>query len=110
VPVCYALVADELVIAIDEKPKSTTSLARLRNIERDPHVSLLFDRYDEDWTKLAWVGVEGDASVLPLGANRPAALQALRQRYPQYREMDLESRPLIIIRPQRVLGWRWEGG
>ena len=110
VPVCYALVADQLVIAIDEKPKSTTSLARLRNIGRDPRVSILFDRYDEDWTKLAWVRVEGEASVGAAGAGRPDALQALRERYPQYRQMDLESRPLVVVQPRTVVAWRWESG
>ena len=110
VPVCYALVEEELVIAIDEKPKATTNLTRLRNIERDARVSLLFDRYDDDWTKLAWVRVEGAAAVLARGSERPRALQALRERYPQYRAMDLESRPLIVVQPRRVVGWRWEGG
>ena len=85
---------ESLVIAIDEKPKAGLRLARLRNIERDPRVSLLADRYDEDWTQLAWVRVEGNAEILERGGADPAALAALRDRYPQYRDMDLEPRPL----------------
>ena len=110
VPVCYALHEGRLFIAVDEKPKSTTSLARLRNIDRDPRVSLLFDRYDDDWTRLAWVRVEGHVSVLTRGEAAPATLAALRDRYPQYREMDLEARPLIAVEPLRTVGWRWRGG
>ena len=107
VPVCYALVGDTLVIAIDEKPKAGRRLARLHNIERDPRVSLLADRYGEDWTQLAWVRIEGSAEVLERGGAVPATLAALRDRYLQYRDMDLEPRPLIRITPTRVVSWRW---
>lgn len=110
VPVCYALVGQTLHVAIDEKPKAGTALARLRNIERDPRVSILFDRYDGDWEQLAWVRVEGLATVVQAGSERPAALAALRSRYHQYESMDLESRPLIVIEPSRVVAWRWHGG
>ncbi len=36
VPVCFALVEGAIAIAIDEKPKRGVTLARVRNIERDP--------------------------------------------------------------------------
>jgi PPOX class probable F420-dependent enzyme len=107
VPVCYALVDGAFVIAIDEKPKSGRPLGRLRNIERDCRVGLLFDRYDEDWRLLAWVRVDGEASLLTAGAEWPVALAALRGRYAQYETMALEGRPLIVVRPQRVTSWRW---
>ena len=109
-PVCFALVEGRFVISIDEKPKSTTRLARLRNIEHEPRVSLLFDRYDDDWTRLAWVRVDGTAEVLPRGDSQPGAVSVLRSRYSQYQEMDLEVRPLIVITPTAVAGWRWQGG
>lgn len=107
VPVCYALCAERIVIAVDEKPKRTTTrLARLRNIQRDPRVALLIDRYSEDWTQLAWLRIDGDASVEDQSSRNPVALAALRKRYPQYRSMGLESLPLISITPTRVSGWR----
>jgi PPOX class probable F420-dependent enzyme len=108
--VCYALVHGRIAIAVDEKPKASTSLARLRNIERDSRVALLFDRYDDDWAQLAWVRIEGRAEVVSRGQADPAALDQLRERYPQYGTMDLESRPLIRVTPGRVVGWRWQGG
>lgn len=107
VPVCYALMGGRVVIAVDEKPKrSTTELARLRNIRRDPRVTFLVDRYSEDWTQLAWLRVDGKAAIEPEGGANPAALDALRARYPQYRAMTLERLPLIAISPERVSGWR----
>ena len=110
VPVCYAVVGGRFAIAIDEKPKRAGQLARISNIERDPRVTLLFDRYDDDWERLAWVRVEGRAKVLVAGSEWPEALDALRARYRQYAGMSLESLPLIAVTPERVVGWRWTEG
>ncbi len=106
-PVCYALAGEAVVMAVDEKPKRGGRLARLRDIERDARVSLLVDRYDDDWTRLAWVRVEGTATVMARGSEHPAALDVLRGRYTQYRDMRLEELPLIALVPKRVVGWRW---
>lgn len=107
VPVCYALWEGRLAIPIDEKPKRSGRLARLRNVDRDPRVALLVDRYDEDWRRLAWVRVDGDALVLERGDAWPAAIERLRERYPQYEAMTLEALPLIVVAPERVASWRW---
>lgn len=107
VPVCYALVEGKFAIAIDEKPKRAGQLERIRNIERDARVTLLFDRYEDDWERLAWVRVEARADALATGSEWPEALKALRARYRQYAGMSLESLPIIAITPERVTGWRW---
>lgn len=107
VPVCYALVDGRVFIPVDEKPKSSRNLARLRNIERDPHVSLLFDRYDDDWTQLAWVRIDGIATVAERGDSNRAALSELRARYHQYDSMELESAPLVSVAPLKLTAWRW---
>jgi PPOX class probable F420-dependent enzyme len=109
VPVCYAFEGGRFGIAIDEKPKLGTELARTRNIARDPRVSLLIDRYADDWMQLAWVRIDGSATVFERGAAQPAMLRSLRERYPQYETMALEERPLIVIAPGRVTAWRWKG-
>jgi PPOX class probable F420-dependent enzyme len=106
VPVCFALHAGTFWVAVDEKPKRSVRLARLRNIQSDSRVSLLLDRYDDDWTRLAWMRIDGEASIIPAGRDQPAALEALRHRYPQYRDMDLESRPLVRIEPVSITAWR----
>ncbi|MCC7088944.1 MAG: TIGR03668 family PPOX class F420-dependent oxidoreductase [Chloroflexi bacterium] len=109
VPVCYAVSGGAMVVAVDEKPKRGGRLARLRDIARDPRVTLLVDRYEDDWTRLAWLRIEGRAAVLERGAGHPAGLEALRARYSQYGEMGLEALPLIVVTPERVVGWRWGG-
>jgi PPOX class probable F420-dependent enzyme len=107
VPVCFALVGNLVAIAIDEKPKSTRQLARVRDIRRDRRVTLLVDRYDDvDWTRLAWLRLDADAAVLAAGSEWPDGLRALRARYAQYAAMALESLPLLRLTPTRAIGWR----
>ena len=109
VPVCFALVDHTFGIAIDEKPKRPGRLARLRNIDRDPRVTLLIDRYADDWRQLAWLRVDGEATIVQRGGERPELLAALRGSYVQYRAMALEDSPLILVVPDRVSAWRWSG-
>lgn len=99
-PVCFAVVGGEIATAVDEKPKSSRDLARVRNVRRDPRVTLLFDAWDEDWTKLAWVSVRGTARIEPPGT----AGELLADRYPQYRE-DPPRGEVIIIRPVKISYW-----
>jgi len=110
VPVCFAYLDGAFYTPVDEKPKRSLRLKRLRNIAQNPRVALLLDEYDDDWSRLAWLMVQGEAEILQSGPEHARALEALRQRYPQYRDMDLESRPVIRIVPRRVLFWRASGG
>lgn len=110
-PVCFALLGAVLYTPIDEKPKraGSGSLRRVRNITANPNVCLVIDVYDEDWTQLAWLQVRGRASLVTVEQERSAALLALRERYTQYRTMDLETRLLIGITPERLVGWTARG-
>ncbi len=106
VPVCYAVLDAALYITIDEKPKrQDVPLKRLRNIAANPQVAVTVDRWDEDWTRLAWVMLRGKADILPAGAEHDAAQERLRARYPQYLRMDLAPLPVIALRIARVLSW-----
>ncbi|MDR3539062.1 MAG: TIGR03668 family PPOX class F420-dependent oxidoreductase [Acetobacteraceae bacterium] len=106
VPVCYAVDGGSLYITVDEKPKrQDVPLKRLRNIAGNPQVAVTVDRWDEDWTRLAWVMLRGPAEVLVAGAEHDAAQERLRARYPQYRAMDLAPLPVIALRIARVLSW-----
>ena len=76
VPVTFACVAgadDWLVFAVDHKPKTTTRLRRLANIESNPSVTFLVDEYDDDWSRLWWV--RADAQARLLGAEPGARLR-----------------------------------
>ena len=105
VPVCFAYLGGRIYIAIDEKPKRSLRLKRLLNIEENPHVALVLDRYDEDWSRLGWVLIQGTVAVIEGGPEHSQALEALREKYPQYREMALEERPVIGVRVERVSSW-----
>ena len=107
VPVCCALIADNLYVTIDEKPKRSgvRGMKRLRNIDENPNVAVVFDRYDEDWSRLAWVMLRGRAEILEDGDEHDRAQAALRERYAQYRAMRLEPLPVIALRIARVNAW-----
>lgn len=83
VPVTYAIVGESVVIAIDHKPKTTTRLARLADIERDPKVTLLAHHYEADWSQLWWVRADGTAIVRDRPP--PEVITALTAKYSQYR-------------------------
>ena len=107
VPVCYALIGDNLYVTIDEKPKrpDVRAMKRLRNIVQNPDVAVVVDRYDEDWSRLAWVMLRGRAEILDDGDEHARAHAALRERYSQYRAMRLDPLPVIALRIGRVNAW-----
>lgn len=106
VPVCFAIIGDSLYITIDEKPKRTdVPLKRLRNIAENPQLAVTMDRWDEDWSRLAWVMLWGRAEILADGAEHDLAQARLRERYPQYRTMDLAPLPVIAMRITRASAW-----
>ena len=82
VAVVFCEVGEEVWIPIDGKPKTGAKLKRVRNVEANGHVSLLVDQYDEDWSKLRWVRVDGAAEVMTMPDHVAAAF---RVKYPQYR-------------------------
>jgi len=111
VPVCFAIDGVSAYITIDEKPKrSDIPLKRVRNIQENPAVALTVDRWDEDWSRLAWVMLRGSAELLESGAEHAYAQRLLREKYPQYRVMAIEGLPVIAIRVGRVLSWGALGG
>lgn len=103
VPVVFALTGDELVIAIDQKPKSTTDLRRLRNVGWNPNVAVMCDRYDADWRQLWWVRADGRARV---DERNPAAVESLVAKYPPYR-LDPPRGPVITVAIESWSGWSY---
>jgi len=109
VPVCYAYDGAWIYSAVDDKPKRTRSLRRLRNIAENPQVSLVVDEYDEAWTRLRYVIVEGRAEILTGGGEFARGVDLLVGKYDQYRTLGLsrETGSLIRITPERLLHWAW---
>lgn len=110
IPVCYALMGGMVYSVLDQKPKSIslTRLRRVRNILANSQVSLVVDHYEEDWERLWYILISGAAELLEEGAERPAAIQALRAKYPQYRPMDIDPNPVIKITPYHVVSWGFQ--
>jgi PPOX class probable F420-dependent enzyme len=100
VPVCFALAGGRIYTAVDAKPKSTRALRRLENVRATGRASLLVDHYEEDWSRLWWVRVDGPAEVL----ESEVALDALAAKYAQYRG-ERPGGPVIAIAPERWRSW-----
>jgi PPOX class probable F420-dependent enzyme len=106
VPVCFAVAGATLYSTIDDKPKRTDRpLKRLRNIMQNPAVAIVIDRYDEDWTRLAWIMLRGHAEILIKGTEHRDAQTLLRSRYPQLQTMQIAHYPVIAVRIGRVTEW-----
>jgi PPOX class probable F420-dependent enzyme len=100
VPVCFVLARGRVYTAVDAKPKRTRALRRLENVRATGRASLLVDHYEEDWTRLWWVRVDGPAEVI----ESEAALDALAGKYEQYRAARPDG-PVIALRPEVWRSW-----
>lgn len=105
VPICFAYVNSRLYTPVDEKAKSGRRLRRLRNIKANPQVAVVFDHYEDDWERLAWVLIRGRGSLVTDRAEKAQAVAALRRKYEQYRSMALEQLPLIRVDLERATSW-----
>ncbi len=104
VPITFAMNDATIYFAIDFKPKKTTDLQRLRNIEANPSVSVLVDHYEADWTKLWWVRADGSARIVIDGALFENGIARLTQRYAPYRSARPVG-PVVAIAVERMTGW-----
>ena len=111
IPVVFVRHAGIFWSPIDGKPKSAGELARVRNVRNNPNVSLLLDSYEQDWSRLWWIRIEGSANVIQAGvdtdAQITAVVRALCRKYPQYQNISVLREPatLIAISPTRVSNW-----
>jgi PPOX class probable F420-dependent enzyme len=102
VPCCFVLDGEAIYSAVDDKPKSTFELARLDNLRASGVASLLVDHYEEDWSRLWWVRVDGRGWVAESGEVRERALGLLAAKYEQYRRQ-IPTGPVVVI---DVTTWR----
>ncbi len=109
IPICYVYDGEHIYTPIDRKPKRAgpRRLRRVRNILRNPWVSVLVDRWSEDWGELAHVVVDGRAEIIKGGGEYARALALLEEKYPQYSDMRLREQglPVIKITPQKFISW-----
>lgn len=123
VPICHGLVDGNVYTTVDRKPKrflpldpaaaidplskipDPFALKRLRNVSHHPQAAILVDRYDEDWSQLAWVMLRGRAEILKKGDEHDHAQALLCRRYPRYRLMSIVDLPVIALRIDLVNSW-----
>lgn len=104
VPIVFAYEDGVLYSAVDQKPKSTYRLRRLRNIEANPDVSVLVDHYEDDWSRLWWVRLDGTATVLRSGPGFRRGLALLTRKYNVY-TIEPPPGPVIEVRVQEIRSW-----
>jgi PPOX class probable F420-dependent enzyme len=105
VPITFVLDGEVLHFAVDAKPKRTRDLQRLRNIAANARVSVLVDHYDDDWSQLWWVRIDGAAQVIGDSALAEHAIDLLARKYTQY-EGNRPQGPVVTIRIEHMSGWK----
>ncbi len=95
IPVCNDDHRGLVYSALDLKPERVPprELKRVRNIRTNPKVALVVDDYSEEWDALAYVLIQGRATILESGAERDHA------------EMLDEGCATLRITPDRVVAW-----
>lgn len=111
VPICYAFDGSALYSAVDAKPKQAPpeGLKRIRNLRANPRVSIVIDEYQEDWTRLRYVIIQGQADLLTDGPQFAHGVDLLLAKYPQYRTLGLPRERGLMIRvtPNHVSSWQY---
>jgi len=82
-PVCYVFDGRSCFSAIDAKPKRIPRVASARPQHHGEPAACRWSStaYDEEWTRLAWVIVQGHADILTDGPERAGAVDLLRDKY-----------------------------
>ena len=107
VPVCFVYMNGRIYIPIDDKPKTTRTLARGKNIASNPRVAFIVDNYSQNWKKLSYLLVHGKARVVGDQKEAETAKGLLVEKYPQYRRLKLKE-AVIAISIERTKLWEFE--
>ena len=109
IPFCYAFDGGRVYFVVDQKPKRQTGkpIKRIRNMLENPHAAIVIDDYADDWTQLAYVLITGTTALVDDETEYDRLLVLLRERYPQYRKMELTfaTNAMVRITPTKVHAW-----
>jgi PPOX class probable F420-dependent enzyme len=104
VPCCFVLDDNTVYSGVDAKQKSTLNLRRIENLRTNCAAALLVDHYDDDWSALWWIRVDGIGRIVDTEAEHERALRLLAGKYPQYRDVAIPG-PTIAIDVKRWISW-----
>jgi PPOX class probable F420-dependent enzyme len=104
VPICFVIIDDVVYSAVDDKPKRSQQLQRIRNVKVSGTASLLIDEYDDDWSRLWWVRLDGRARLVDNIAETERAIRLLTNKYRQYRTQP-PTGPVLALDIERWVGW-----
>ena len=109
IPFCYAFDGQHVLFCGGPQAQAPTGkpLKRIRNMLENPQAAIVIDDYDDDWTQLAYVLITGTTALVEDEAEYARMLARLRERYPQYRAMDLTfaNNAMVRISPTKVHAW-----
>lgn len=106
VPACFSVVGQVVATPIDRvKPKETTALARLENLERDATATLLCEQWDpDDWSRLWWVRAHMTRRTYDMGSHLyEDCVRSLKEKYVQYRETEFAE--VLVFDVTGLSGW-----
>jgi PPOX class probable F420-dependent enzyme len=104
VPICFVLTDHVVYSAVDDKPKRHRRLQRISNVTATETASLPVDEYNDDWSRLWWVRLDGRARLVDNTAEAERAIRLLSDKYPQFRNRP-PSRQVLAVDVQRWVGW-----
>ena len=106
--VVFVWLEPNLYIPLDpklERDDDWHALRRIRNLETNGRVSVVVDRWDERWERLAWVLLDGLATILESGEERDRAAAALVVKYPQHANLPPSGQPIVRVAVEHITRW-----
>ena len=112
-PVVFVLQNENVYVPLDQKPKTVNilELKRVKNIQHNSKVCFLVHHYDENWTKLWFVMITGNATLVntrseTLKAKLKTIHNKFLSKYSQYNEISVGNF-YIRIRIDRTAYWNY---
>ena len=112
VPVVFVFHNGSFYIPLDAKTKNVNprKLKRVKNIEKNPNVTLLLDEYQSNWNKLYFLMIHGKATIIEQQKSKliKKVHKLLISKYSQYKKIGIGN-SCIKIRPRRAIFWKNQG-
>lgn len=107
IPFVFARVGEMLYSPVDGKPKRHAALSRLNWIEKHPQVTVLIDHYEDNWERLWWLRLYGEAvKVNSTDPHWDSATLGLKKKYPQYDRISMFNGEPTMLRIN-VARWKY---